>query len=195
MRAVLLLRGVERRSPCSLEVVQCSFIMILRSLCKNIYILQFLFFLFSYSLRCTLAFLPSECQLFHVKQINNLNNLMTQNTRFTLNRNCAADPLVCHLSNGNNYKLSGETSQVFSVPLEFLTFRTRLPSSCYWCKMCRLKDGLFNFFQATYYLENYTNQLIDKIKATCRHNCELTVFHLTVLNCRKRRKRKALIVI
>jgi len=45
---------------------------------------------------------------------------MTPNTRVTLNWNCAANPLVCHLSIGKNYKLDGETSQVYSVPLEFL---------------------------------------------------------------------------
>lgn len=146
MRAVLLLRGVERRSPCSLEVVQCSFIMILRSLCKNIYILQFLFFisLLLTLYTCIFAFGMSAVSCETDQQLEQPND--SKHTILTLNRNCAADPLVCHLSNGNSYKLSGETSQVFSVPLEFLTFRTRLPSSCYWCKMCRLKDGLLNFF-------------------------------------------------
>lgn len=82
--------------------------MILRSLCKNIH--PFFFFQF-YSL-CTLAFLPLECKLFLVKQINSLNNVMTQNTLFTLNWNCAASPLVCHLSSDNNYKLCKETNQL-----------------------------------------------------------------------------------
>lgn len=54
------------------------------------------FFISQFYSLCTLVFLPLECQLFLVKQINNLSNVMTQNTLFTLNWNCAASPLVCH---------------------------------------------------------------------------------------------------
>lgn len=92
-----MLRGVERSSPCSLEVVRSSFILILRSLCKKTYTYFrfFLFYIIFLTLCFTLAFLPLECLLFPLKQFNNLNNLMTHNTLFTLNWNRAANPLVC----------------------------------------------------------------------------------------------------
>ncbi len=69
------------------------------------------FFISQFYSLCTLAFLPLECQLFLVKQINNLSNAMTQNTvHFKLELCCKSSGLS--LSSGNNYKLCRETNQL-----------------------------------------------------------------------------------
>lgn len=84
-----------------------------KSMLKHIHFISLLLMLYTWIFALGMSAVSCETD----QQLEQPND-SKHTSQFKLELCCKSS--VCHLSNGKNYKLDGETSRVYSVPLEFL---------------------------------------------------------------------------